>query len=121
MHGTAASTSLKSTVILLYLCCGGESILVRSRTKRFGSIGGLIKALLVVLDFTKFSYPCIYFVKNISKESICVWVKRNFTFSMLLSRVLASKDSRSSSMCCTISVSSSQRKSFKSLVVDFPG
>ena len=51
MHGTAASTSLKSTVILLYVCRGGESILVRSRTKRFGSIGGLIKDLLVVLDF----------------------------------------------------------------------
>ena len=51
LHGTAASTSLKSTVILLYLCCGGESILVRSRTKRFGSIVGLIKDLLVVLDF----------------------------------------------------------------------
>ena len=51
LHGTAASTSLKSTVILLYLCCGGESILVRSRTTRFGSIGGVIKDLLVVLDF----------------------------------------------------------------------
>ena len=51
LHGTAASTSLKSTVILSYFCCGGESILVRSRTKRFGSIGGLIKDLLVVLDF----------------------------------------------------------------------
>ena len=64
LRGTAASTFLKSTEILLYLCCRGESILFRSRTQTFGSTGGLIKDLLVVLGFIHFSYPFIYLVKH---------------------------------------------------------